>query len=662
MKRYILLLFLLLPALLIKSQYVVTISGQIHDNNSSIPAAFHPLVIAATTSNSQVYFNSLETDQDGFYFDTFQVPNGITGTAFVVTPDCQYFIHDTVMFFSANNCTFNCNFSICLNPPSGCYANYTYNFDTVNPYLVHFNNASTGDFTEVRWDFGDGHFSNDLNPQHIYTPGTYQACLKVYNTSTSCSDSICHEIVVDPGYDCKSLFSYQLTDYACQFTGASNSPYTTEYFWDFGGGTILQGKTIQYNFEGPGDYYVQLRTLDTYGCEWISGQTIHVEEVVQCNANYSYMVDPENYTLMHFVNSSTANATEYLWDFGDGNISNEQNPSHNYAATGTYQVCLEIRVNEDCSDIQCQDVTIAPNNYFVLAGQVFASGLLVDTLEVHLYREKDGIVSMVDSAAMGMWGIYYFYGLPAGNYMVKASLHPSSQHYGQFMPTYTGNTTQWTSANILTLDHDIYNADIALLNNPQLLAGNGGITGSIFYDFNHENFQSIPAYNVAIYLCTPDNEIKRCAFSNEDGFFEFNDVPFGNYSLAPEITGKYAIPLSFELDQLNDSIGDINFTIKDMTITHSIAELGSAFVSSVSDVYPNPVTDLLYVTLTGQKPSNLLIGLSDLSGRQLLNKNQQITQGLNTIELNLENLGKGVYMLTMITSDGYSLSRKIVKN
>lgn len=661
MKRYILLLFLLLPALLIKSQYVVTISGQIHDNNSSLPATNHPLVIAATTSNAQVYFNSLVTDQNGFYFDTFQVPSGITGTAFVVTPDCQYFIHDTVMCFSASNCTFNCNFSICLNPPSGCYASYTYNFDTVNSYLVHFNNTSTGDFTDVRWDFGDGDFSTELNPQHIYTPGTYHACLKVYNASSQCSDSICHDIVVEPGYDCQSHFDYQLNGYSAQFSGVTSSPYTTEYFWDFGGGVLLQGQTINYNFEGPGDYNVILRTLDAYSCEWISNQTIHVEEVTQCTADYNYIVDPNDYSLMHFVNNSSANTTDYLWDFGDGNTSTDQNPSHKFASTGTYTVCLEIRVNEDCSATQCQEVVVAQNNYFVLAGQVFADGLLVDTLEVHLYREKDGIVSMVDSAAMGMWGIYYFYGLPAGNYMVKAALHPSSQHYGQFMPTYTGNTTLWTDANILTLDHDIYNADIELLNNPQLLAGNGGITGSIYYDFNHENFSSIPAYNVAIYLCTPDNEIKRCAFSDEDGFFEFGDVPFGNYSLTPEITGKYAIPLTFELDETNDSIADISFTIKDMTITYSIAERESDFVSDISDVYPNPVSDVLTVSLTGKCPANLGIEISDLWSRQLISEDRAITQGPNSITIDMHQLSAGAYMLRLITPDGYSLSRKILK-
>jgi PKD repeat protein len=42
---------------------------------------------------------------------------------------------------------------------------------------------------------------------------------------------------------------------------------------------------------------------------------------------------------VQFNNSST-NATNYLWDFGDGNTSTLKNPFHTYASTGTYTVKL----------------------------------------------------------------------------------------------------------------------------------------------------------------------------------------------------------------------------------------------------------------------------------------------------------------------------------
>jgi uncharacterized protein (TIGR03382 family) len=47
-----------------------------------------------------------------------------------------------------------------------------------------------------------------------------------------------------------------------------------------------------------------------------------------------------------FTNASTdvesPTALVYNWDFGDGQTSTDQNPVHVYAASGTYQVTLEV--------------------------------------------------------------------------------------------------------------------------------------------------------------------------------------------------------------------------------------------------------------------------------------------------------------------------------
>jgi hypothetical protein len=53
-------------------------------------------------------------------------------------------------------------------------------------------------------------------------------------------------------------------------------------------------------------------------------------------------------TTVQFFNSST-NATSYLWDFGDGDTSNEVNPVHEYSAGGNYTVTLTA-FNGNCSD------------------------------------------------------------------------------------------------------------------------------------------------------------------------------------------------------------------------------------------------------------------------------------------------------------------------
>lgn len=63
----------------------------------------------------------------------------------------------------------------------------------------------------------------------------------------------------------------------------------------------------------------------------------------------------EQGTLSHFLaetfklnvkftdnSQTTSQVTQWLWDFGDGHTSNEQNPEHNYTEAGTYQVKLTV--------------------------------------------------------------------------------------------------------------------------------------------------------------------------------------------------------------------------------------------------------------------------------------------------------------------------------
>lgn len=65
-----------------------------------------------------------------------------------------------------------------------------------------------------------------------------------------------------------------------------------------------------------------------------------------------------NETLISFVNQSS-NGERYSWQFGDGQISAEENPSHHYLSNGNYMVSLT--VSKDCftADTIAEQITIA---------------------------------------------------------------------------------------------------------------------------------------------------------------------------------------------------------------------------------------------------------------------------------------------------------------
>jgi PKD repeat protein len=56
-------------------------------------------------------------------------------------------------------------------------------------------------------------------------------------------------------------------------------------------------------------------------------------------ASFQFEVDADNFRTVRFSNFSQ-NASSYAWEFGDGNSSTEQNPTHTYEQGGKYQVSL----------------------------------------------------------------------------------------------------------------------------------------------------------------------------------------------------------------------------------------------------------------------------------------------------------------------------------
>lgn len=60
----------------------------------------------------------------------------------------------------------------------------------------------------------------------------------------------------------------------------------------------------------------------------------------------------------------------HSWDFGDGNISTEQNPEHVFAAPGTYEVCLTVK-DGACDTTECRMVEVVPVNTNTVSGYVF---------------------------------------------------------------------------------------------------------------------------------------------------------------------------------------------------------------------------------------------------------------------------------------------------
>ncbi len=83
-----------------------------------------------------------------------------------------------------------------------------------------------------------------------------------------------------------------------------------------------------------------------------------VQRKLSCNSIQYYT--EFNYATSNLVADFTdlsLNADSWRWDFGDGNTSSAQDPSHTYAASGTYTVCLTASYRDAIMTV-CKDVTV----------------------------------------------------------------------------------------------------------------------------------------------------------------------------------------------------------------------------------------------------------------------------------------------------------------
>ncbi len=120
----------------------------------------------------------------------------------------------------------------------------------------------------------------------------------------------------------------------------NNSSGATSFKWYFGDGDSSILSTPQKIYNTPGAYTVTLIAYNNSGADTLTKVNyIEVWEAPVADFTYSPDTPKAGIDTIYFTNLS-ANATAYLWKFGDGTTSTEANPKHIYPLGGNYKVWL----------------------------------------------------------------------------------------------------------------------------------------------------------------------------------------------------------------------------------------------------------------------------------------------------------------------------------
>jgi gliding motility-associated-like protein len=210
------------------------------------------------------------------------------------------------------------------------------------------------------WNFGDpttlADTSEDQEPTYTYTDtGKYNIML-IVNRGWPCADTTftTYEVYpqLRPYFERPESQCFDSHGFDKLKAGGSFQEYAT-FEWDFGtyGNPTksYQEEPIKIRFSRPGDHLVTL-TIRENGCSKAYTDTLQAHlnpksafELLENQGCIPFTAE--------FTNESTGSSSlSYLWNFGDGNISEEESPNHTYTVAGQYDVWLQVISSGACKD------------------------------------------------------------------------------------------------------------------------------------------------------------------------------------------------------------------------------------------------------------------------------------------------------------------------
>jgi len=346
-----------------------------------------------------------------------------------------------------------------------------------------------------------------------------------------------------------------------------------------------------------------------------------------------YQSDPTGLEVTFEAFAASGTITSYLWDFGDGNTSTEANPVHTYAVEGIYDVTLTAEFADGC--------VITFINHICIGGggvinnppdcQAFFWFDQGDSSNLNTFNFQD--------LSMGS-DLEYNWDFGDGN--TSTEMNP--------MHTYAEPGTYTVT---LSVSNDSCSSSFSMF----LFTDPSG-----WYS-DECNALFLPALDSSltiafINLSSPDVLTTEWDFgdgnTSDEAFPVHTYAADGIYNVALTITTIDGCTSTFTM--IID-LTDFNFAGNPSYRTTAVNNLE---IIKGAKLFPNPVKDELNISLSVEDGGEGVLSIIDLSGRVLIQQNQDFVQGENVIQLNLSELPEGIFF-SRITLKEQVVSMKFVK-
>jgi len=386
---------------------------------------------------------------------------------------------------------------------------------------------------------------------------------------------------------------------------------------------------------------------------------------------------PDQFTTSSFVSltgTATGIATTEWTTNGSGTFSNPTSltttytPSAEDITNGIVKIRLTSTGNGPCV-ARPDEMLLSIGTTYSISGTITAATNPLDKGVLLLFKQGPTGLRFITSDTINYSdaGIYNFANIPVGTYVLQASPISGSSAAYTALPTYTGGTQTWNTAQTITVAN---NTTTNILLTPYVSAdatwntGTDLITGIITVSADaaanaRTAINDVVAAFVVVYLTDVNGNIITYTLTDINGRYKFENVKAGTYFITTDFAGtelnNAAISIPVTVDGLSSTIENVPLPLKERTSTTTgiINNTKSTKVTA----YPNPASnsisiDLLNVTGTGEIKLLNEIGVVKMQ--------QQIELSAPTVTLQIESLPAGIYLLQLVT-DNEVFTSKVVK-
>lgn len=342
-----------------------TLFGSVTVSNSVVPL---PVNISGPT---------VVCPGENFWLDIFNVPPGLTYTwdfgdgtnAVTSTENFAYHTYDTpgtyVVQVTAENACGNTSVSTYTVQADPVAPVANPGFGMINPSAcpgddVHFYVNGNYDFYI---DFGDGTGAANEYEHSYSSPGVYNVYCIIQNMCGQTATLYDVVTITNNVNIPTNIYAGSSPSIACPNT---NIEFYTEsgfasYLWNFGDGVTSPAQEVIHPFVNSGNYPASVTITNGCGNDTTLYFTVQVVDNLPVQgldwAVYTTGTSCPGSTV--YMSAEANDADEYLWDFGDGTVSDDPLTNHEYPNTGTYTITLTA-INGCGNDTTVtQNITIA---------------------------------------------------------------------------------------------------------------------------------------------------------------------------------------------------------------------------------------------------------------------------------------------------------------